>query len=136
MKNLLIIPTLVLAACVSTPGSVPVADGPVARTIERVLERTETYMASETPPVPIGEEMRDKVAAAIEVARVMVLLPEASGDMLLVTMGSIMSLHDYMVRNDSELDPLERDIYLESTARLRSLFESVAIHEPELAPTQ
>lgn len=130
MKNLLIIPTLALAACVSTPGSVPVAEGPVARTIERVLERTETYMAMEAPPLPIDEEMRGQVAAAISVARAMVLLPEANGDTLVVTMSPIMDLHDVMVMHDPELDPLERDIYLESTARLRSLFESVAIHEP------
>lgn len=130
MKKLLIIPMLTLVACASTPGSVQIADGPVARTIERVLERTEAYMATETLHAEITEELRGQVVAAIEVARTMLLMPEASGDMLLITMGSIMSLHDHMVMSDPALDQLEREIYLESTERLRSLFASVSIHEP------
>jgi len=135
MKNLILVLPLLAASCVSAaPGNVPVADGPVARTIERVLQRTEAYMAMEEPPLPLPPEAAGQVAAAIEVARAMVLLPEASGDMLLVTMAPIMNLHDMMVAQDLSLDSLERDIYLESTARLRSLFSAVAIHaEPEPA---
>lgn len=134
MKNLLIIPTLALAACVSTPTSVPIADGPVARTIERVLDRTQELMDAAPPALGV-EEQRGPIGAAIKVARAMTLLPEADGDMLWVAMGSIMSLHDYLVAFMVE-DELEREIYLESTARLRSLFNSVAIHEPEAVPAQ
>ena len=129
MKNLLLTATLLVASCASVqPGNVPVADGPVARTIERVLQRTEAYMESEAPPFAIGEDVRGQVAAAIQVARAMALLEEASGDMLMITMLPIMGLHDNLVIMDLALDDLEREIYLEDTARLRSLFESVRIH--------
>ena len=129
MKHLLLTATLLLASCASVqPGNVPVADGPVARTIERVLQRTEAYMASETPPFEMSPELRGQVEAAILVARTMLSLEEASGDMLLITMAPIMGLHDSLVMMDLLLDDLERPIYLEDTARLRSLFESVRIH--------
>lgn len=140
MKTLLLIAPLVLGACV-TPGSVPLdVDGPVARTIERVLQRTEAYMAMESPPVSLSVEMQEQVSASVEVVRAMLLLPEASGAMLLVTMAPIMDLHDWMVSMDPELageeGQLEREIYLESTARLRSLFNSVNIHVVEPVPAQ
>ena len=136
MKHLFLIPVLTfttIAACMALPGSVPVAEGPVARTIERVLSRTEAYMAMEEPPMPIPEDAQGPVSAAIVVARTMLSLPEVSGDTLMVTMSAIMNLHDEMVWMDTTLDPLERDIYLEDTARLASLFASVAIHQPALA---
>ena len=134
MKNLLLIAPLVLGAC-AAPGNIPLdADGPVARTIERVLQRTEAYMVMENPPVPILPQTPGQVAAAAEVARAMLLLPEASGTMLLITMAPLMDFHDMLVSMDPALDALERAIYLESTARLRSLFNSVNIHEPEPAP--
>lgn len=130
MKNYLLALPLLLASCASVQtGNVPTAaDGPVARTIERVLERTEDYMASEEPPMEIPAEAQEQVEAAIMVARTMVLQPEASGAVLLVTMGPIIGLHDAMVSMDGALDQLEREIYLEDTARLVSLFESVNIH--------
>ena len=134
MKNLIpalaITLSLAIASCVGVaPGNVPVApDGPVARTIERVLQRTEAYMGSEAPPMVIPAEAQGKVAAAIQTARVMTSQPEASGDVLLVTMSPIMTLHDSMVQADPSLEQLERDIYLEDTARLRSLFQSVNIY--------
>ena len=122
--------TLAIASCVGVqPGNVPTApDGPVARTVERVLQRTEAYMAAEVPPLPIPAEAQGQVAAAVSTARTMLASPEASGDLLLMTMAPIMMLHDAMVNADASLDQLERDIYLEDTARLRSLFESVNIY--------
>jgi hypothetical protein len=129
MKNLLISLSLVLASCASTsPGSVPVAEGPVARTIERVLSRTEAYMEKEEPIVPISEEVRKQVSAAILTARVMTSLPEVSGDVLTFTMRPIIQLHDAFVRADDTLEQLELEIYLEDTARLVSLFQSVNVH--------
>jgi hypothetical protein len=129
MKKLILSLGLVLASCASVqPGSVPVADGPVARTIERVLVRSEGYLAMEQPPLPIPEEYRGPIEAAILTARTMTALPEVSGDLLLVTMGGLMDMHDAMVMSDPALDQLEREIYLEDTARLRSLFSSVDIH--------
>jgi len=121
---------LVLASCATTsPGSVPVSpNGPVARTIERVLQRTEAYMGMEEPPFAISEEQLGPIEAAIMTARVMTSMPEADGSLLLVTMSGIMGLHDALVMADPALDQLEREIYLEDTARLRSLFESVNIH--------
>jgi hypothetical protein len=134
MKNLLLTLSLVLASCASVqPGNVPVAEGPVARTIERVLVRTEDYMTMPEPPLPIPEAAYGQVEAAIEVARAMVLMPEASGDMLAVTMAPIMGLHDALVQLDPALDELERAVYLEDTARLASLFDAVSIHAPVAA---
>ena len=136
MKHLFLIPVLTfttIAACMALPGSVPVAEGPVARTIERVLSRTEAYMAMEEPPMPIPEDAQGPVSAAIVVARTMLSLPEVSGDTLMFTMDPIMGIHDMLVYEDTSLDELEREIYLADTARLRSLFASVSIHEPEPA---
>ncbi len=130
MKNLLLALTLGLASCASTPGEISVApEGPVSRTIERVCARTEAYMASESPPMPIPEEAQGPVAASIAVARAMTGAAEVSGDMLLVTMEPIMQLHDAMVQADQELDDLERAIYLEDSARLRSLFQAASIYQ-------
>ncbi len=127
MKNLrLLLPVLMLVACATTPSQVPVQNSYVSATIERVLVRTEAYM--EAPTVDIDEGIKSQVEAAVMVARTMTAMPEASGDVLLVTMSPIMSLHDVMVTADPDLDPLERDIYLEDTIRLRSLFNSVSIH--------
>lgn len=128
MKNLLIIPVLALAACAS-PGMVPVAKGPVARTIERVLLRTEAYMEDPAVAEIVPAEVYERVEAAIKIARQMVLAPEANGALLLVTMSSIMLLHDQLVMRDPILDPLERAIYREDTTRLRSLFSSASIHQ-------
>lgn len=130
MKNLLLAASLVLASCASTaPGSVPIAaEGPVARTIERVLSRTEVYMAAEVQLIPLTEQDRGVIEAAIMTARVMTAMPEADGDLLMVTMSGIMGLHDGYLMVDLSLDQLEREIYLEDTARLRSLFSSVSIH--------
>jgi hypothetical protein len=128
MKNALLAVTLFTVACASAPTSIPVADGPVARTIERVLDRTEAYMASPPPGATFAEGMPEQVAAAIMVARTMVLMPEVDGTVLAVTMGTIMNLHDGLVAIDSELDALERTIYLEDTTRLRALFRVVDIH--------
>ncbi len=134
MKKLLLAMTLAgAAACASPgPGLVPIeAEGPVARTIERVLSRTEAYMAMPEGerPVPVSAQVEGQVTAAIEVARAMALLPAASGDMLAVTMSSVMGMHDVLVQHDASLDQLEREIYLEDSARLRSLFDAVSIHE-------
>ena len=134
MKNLLIAPVLALAACVSPgDGLVPIDnDGPVLRTIERVLERTEAYMASEElPGSAVPEETKAQVAAAIVVVRTMTVQPSADGAMLAVTMSALMGLHDQLVYEDLQLenlDQLEAEIYWEDTARLRSLFDAVAIH--------
>jgi len=129
MKNLLLMLPLLVASCASTsPGSVPIApDGPVSRTIERVLQRTEAYMEMESPPLPLPDEARGQIEAAIMTVRVMTALPEVSGDLLLVTMSGIIGLHDTMIQMDPALDQLEREIYLEDSARLVSLFESVDI---------
>ena len=43
-------------------------------------------------------------------------------------MAGLMDFHDAMVTLDVALDQLEREIYLEDTARLRSLFQAVSIH--------
>lgn len=130
MKNLLLSLSLVLASCVSAaPGKVPIEQGgPVARTIERVLLRTEDYMTMPSPPIQLEEEVSDQVEAAIMVARTMVMLPEVSGDILYVTMAPVMELHDAYVMMDPALDELERAIYLEDTTRLTSLFSAVSIH--------
>ncbi len=133
MKTLLIAPVLALAACVSPgPGLVPM-EGPVVRTIERVLQRTEVYLASEElPGSGIMESARPEIEAAIIVARKMTLQPDADGAMLAVTMAGLMGLHDYLVYEDLQLgnlEQLEADIYLEDTARLRSLFNAVSIHD-------
>lgn len=134
MKTLLIAPLLALAACVSPgPGLVPIeADGPVVRTVERVLERVESYVTSEDPPLEVPAEALGPIEAASEAARTMLSMPSASGDMLLVTMGSLMSLHDQLVLADlmrGGLEQLEADVYLEDTERLRSLFDAVSIHQ-------
>jgi len=135
MKNLLISLGLVLASCASTtPGSVPIdQDGPVYRTVERVLQRTEGYIAQPPGGMELNPEAVEQVEAAIVVARTMLNQPEASGAMLAVTMGGIMDLHDNLVLMALQLGELpdgdlEAQVYLEDTARLRSLFESVNIH--------
>ena len=135
MKNLLLALTMLAASCASVqPGNVPVdPDGPVARTIERVLVRTEGYIAAPPGGVELDAQIVEQVEAAIVVARTMTSMPETSGSMLLVTMGGIMQLHDNLVMvalSSGELldGQLEADIYLEDTARLRSLFESVSIY--------
>ncbi len=130
MKTLLIAPVLALAACISPgPGLVPVGvDGPVARTVERVIGRVEVYMAAENPPFVLDAAASAQVAAAAGIARVALSGESASGAMLFVTMKPIMDLHDALVIADQNLDQLETDIYLEDTARLRSLFDSVSIH--------
>jgi len=135
MKNLLITLTLLAASCASVqPGNVPIdQDGPVYRTVERVLERTEGYMASPPGGIELDPAAVEQVEAAIVVARAMLNQPEASGAMLAVTMEGIMNLHDQLVMvalqaGELEDGQLEAEIYLEDTARLRSLFESVNIH--------
>lgn len=131
MKTLLIAPVLALAACVSPGDGLVPMDGPVVRTIERVLQRTEAYLEAPPEGFLVPEERKSQIEAVILVARVMTARPEASGDVLLVTMSQLMSLHDQFVTVDwtnGELDDLERDIYLEDTARLRSLFDAVRIH--------
>jgi hypothetical protein len=55
-------------------------------------------------------------------------MEEVSGSMLLGTMSGVMDLHDTYIMVDEDLDQLERDIYLEDTARLRSLFDSASVH--------
>ena len=139
MKNLILSLTLLAASCATVqPGNVPTpADGPVARTIERVLERTEGYIAQPPAGIELVPEMVEQVEAAIVVARSMAMQEEASGAMLAVTMGAIMELHDGLVMaalSAGELldGELEAQIYLEDTARLRSLFQSVSIHEAAL----
>lgn len=135
MKNLLIAPVLALAACVSPgDGLIPIdVDGPVARTIERVLQRTEAYMASPPPGVELVAQNVAQIEAAIVVVRTMTAMPSASGAVLAVTMSGLMQFHDSMVTMDPALDDLERAIYWEDTARLRSLFDAVSIHEPSAA---
>jgi len=135
MKNLLITLSLVLASCASVqPGNVPIdQDGPVYRTVERVLQRTEGYMAAPPGGIELDPASVEQVEAAIVVARTMLNQPEASGAMLAVTMGGIMQLHDQLVMvalSAGELPDgqLEADILLEDTARLRSLFASVDIY--------
>ncbi len=134
MKTLLIAPVLALAACVSPGDGLVPMEGPVARTIERVLQRTEAYMASEDLPGSVyPDDVKAQVEAAILVVRTMTVLPSADGALLAVTMGALMSLHDSMVWEDLQLgnlDQLEADIYWEDTKRLTSLFDAVAIHEP------
>jgi len=126
MKNLLLTLSLVLASCASTsPGSVPVAEGPVARTIERVLDRT-IQMSDED-----GLEFTDEVQAAADIARAVLLVPEASGVTLMVSLAPLLHLHDMLVMQraaEGSLEQLEVEVYMEDTARLRSLFESVNIH--------
>lgn len=126
MKNLLIALSLVLASCTSVKqGNVPVADGPVARTIERVLDRTEAMSAED------GLEFDYQIQAAADIARSVLLSPEASGTMLLVSLSPLMELHDQLVvmrGMDGRFDQLEVEIYLEDTVRLRALFEAVNIH--------
>lgn len=135
MKTLLIAPVLALAACVSPGDGLVPMEGPVVRTIERVLQRTEAYLEAPPEGFLVPEEVKGQIAAAILVARTMTTMPEASGDVLIVTMAQLMDLHDQFVTVDwtnGELDDLERDIYLEDTARLRSLFNAVAIHDAGL----
>jgi hypothetical protein len=134
MKTLLTAPLLALAACVSPgPGLVPIeADGPVVRTVERVLQRVENYVTSEDCPLEVPAEVLGQIEAASEAARTMLAMPAASGDMLLVTMGNLMKLHDQLVLADlmrGGLEQLEADVYLEDTKRLRSLFDAVSIHQ-------
>ncbi len=130
MKTLLIAPVLALAACVSPgDGQVPLdADGPVMRTIERVLQRSEAYLAAPPPGVALDAKTVEVVEAAILTARTMTAMPSASGAMLYTVMAALMDFHDSMVWKDPLLDPLERDIYLEDTTRLHSLFDAVSIH--------
>ena len=134
MKTLIAAPLLALAACASPgPGLVPVeADGPVVRTVERVLERVESYVTSEDSPLEVPAEALGQIEAASEAARTMLAMPAASGDMLLVTMEGLMNLHDQLVMADlmrGGLEQLEADVYLEDTERLRSLFNAVSIHQ-------
>lgn len=128
MKHLILSLALAvpLAACATVPpGSVPVADGPVARTIERVLDRT-VEMSTED-----ALDFTEEVQAAADVARAVLLMPDVSGTTLLVSLAPLMNLHDQLVMQramDGRLEQLEAEVYLEDTARLRSLFESVNIH--------
>jgi hypothetical protein len=130
MKNLLLAPVLALAACVSPgDGQVPIdVDGPVLRTIERVLQRTEAYLVQPPEGVELAEANVAIIEAAVLTARTMTVMPSADGAMLYATMAGLMDFHDAMLSLDLELDPLERDIYLEDTARLRSLFQAVSLH--------
>lgn len=131
MKTLLIAPVLALAACVSPGDGLVPMEGPVVRTIERVLQRTEAYLVQPPNGFHISAEMAGQVKASILVARTMTSQPSADGAMLAVTMGALMSLHDQFVLVDLELenlDQLEAEIYWEDTARLRSLFDAVSIH--------
>jgi hypothetical protein len=141
MKNLLLLIPLLITSCASVqPGNVPIdQDGPVYRTIERVLERTEGYMAQPPGGMEIDPVSVEQVEAAIVVARTMLNQPEASGAMLMVTMEGIMGLHDVLVMQallagELEDGQLEADILLEDTARLRSLFASVNIHASLVGP--
>jgi len=133
MKHLLIALSLALASCAGVqPGNVPIAEGSVARTIERVLDRTEAYAAEDSL------EFDREVAVSIEHARSVLLVPEASGASLRSYLAPLMSLHDLLVSErgaDGRLEQLEVDVYLEDTARLRSLFDAVNIYAaPALAP--
>jgi hypothetical protein len=112
---------------------VPVeADGPVVRTVERVLDRVERYVTRGDPPLEVPAETFDQVKAVSEAMHKVFAMPAASGDMLKLVMEDLMYLHDMLVKADlvrGGLEQIEADVYLEDTERLRSLFDAVSIHQ-------
>lgn len=124
MRHLLLLLPLALGACAASPEMVPMAP-PVVRSVERVLDRHDAYVQADQALDA------DALSAALwesEEARSAVTSVEAMpGTMLGGLLEGPMARHDAYVSSDLELDPLIRSVYLESTARLRSLIASVPV---------
>lgn len=121
MKKLLLALPLVLAACVVTPGTIPMAD-PVVRTIERVLDRHDAYVVADQDIAPLT---RDQWLADTSSVRMVVNeFTELTPEVYMTLLDAPLARHDAYVRMDMALDGMEMDIYLESTERLRQLYEA------------
>lgn len=110
---------LTLTACAALQPVMIETDGAVGRTVERVLDRHDAYVAAD-------ESLEDSTAALAESALVRGLLelPEVAPSSLDGALSPVMVRHDVYVSDDASLDELEREVYLADTQRLRDLLEA------------
>lgn len=122
MKKLILALPLLLASCIGTPGTIPMAD-PVVRTIERVLDRHDAYVIEDLSLAPLTRDqwLADSASVRMIVGEFAELTPEV----YITLLDAPLARHDAYVRMDMDLDGMEMDIYLESTERLRQLYEAV-----------
>ena len=121
MRNLLTTFALALTVACSTPTMEPMR-GAVVSTIERVVERHDSYVNTDE-----GLDVMERDVALFESASVdaMLSLDEVNARVLEDSLEPVMVRHDEYVYTDPLLEDIEREIYMESTARLRSLLEAV-----------
>lgn len=85
-----------------------------------VMERLERYAAVDTAIAPATSA---EIAADVAAARQQLAQPIGDQRVLAPPMLRICERHDAYVAGDAKLLPLERTVYLQSTARLRALLQ-------------
>lgn len=109
---------LLTAACVSLTAYQP--SDAFVRSVERVVERHDLYL--QTDPGYTQDEVEILLT---ESAAVLLLLDnDADGidrELYLALISPLLERHDAFVNADEGLDDVEKGIYLESSARIRSI---------------
>jgi len=121
MKKLLAAIALTFASSCALlqPADTITVQGGVARQLERVLVRYETYVVND-PALDDAEEQLYLDDAGV--VRQLAMLPQVQRIALGRAYDPVASRHDLYVIGDVSLDPLDRDIYLLSSDQLRPVF--------------
>lgn len=127
MKNLLISLSLCVAAACATPGMIPM-EPVVTRSIDRVLTRHDMYV--NTDPTILEGDMLVYLLESQIVRFTVDGQDEVDAEFLLILLTPVMDRHDAFINGDPGLEQIERDVYLNSTARLRSLLSPQPAAEP------
>ena len=110
--------TALFAACVSLTSYEP--SDAFIRTVDRVLDRHDLYV--QTDP-SLDEEEAELFLFDSEIVRAMLdgVDLELDRALLLSELSPILARHDAFVLGDDGLDDVEKGIFLESSARIRSI---------------
>lgn len=127
MKRLLTVlaPVALLVACNSTPYMLQ-TEGALRNTAERVVKRHDAYVQADLSLDAEGVALRLSESAEL---KALANLPQVAGSILEEALEPVAARHDSYVKAQ-EQDLLVRDIYLEDTARLRSIAGVAASAEP------
>lgn len=109
---------IVFAACASLTSYQP--SDAFVRTVDRVLDRHDLYVATDPS---LDEEEAAMFLGESDVIRALLdgVDLELDRELLLSELSPILARHDAFVRGDDGLDDVERGIFLESSARIRSI---------------
>ena len=117
---------LLLAACAGAPYMVE-TEGALQRTVERVVTRHDGYVSRDDLGVDGLSDALGESWDLLSLSR----QPEVSGSRLAAKLAPVAERHDAYVSADADLDPLERDIYLQDTASLRSILATAEGYESQ-----